>query len=236
VTSTTPPAPPKLRLPASVRPHSYAVAMRMSPKEEKFSGQVDVEVDISEPTSVIWMHAGDNLTIQSVKLFAGVSTRSARVSREQGELVGLAFDEDLPPGSYKVEVRYEGTLPSRDGRGAYRQEERGDWYVFTQFESTDARRAFPCFDEPGFNVRRAGTFGKTIVFACNTDHVDRLVELFHGRGIAARGVHSRQPDPSNQRALADFRSGGAGPREHGDAHAWRGRPRRSDGVPLPPDE
>src|SRR5262249_23684749 len=53
---------------------------------------------------------------------------------------------------WKMSITYEGTLPSHDGKGAYRQEERGDWYIFTQFESTDARRAFPCFDEPGFKA------------------------------------------------------------------------------------
>lgn len=150
--STTTPNPPKLRLPQSVRPHSYAVAMRMSPKEEKFSGHVEVEVEIGEPTSVIWMHAGENLSIQSANVSNVGSTKSARVSRAKEELVALVFDEVLKPGRHTVNVRYDGTLPSHDGRGAYRQEERGDWYVFTQFESTDARRAFPCFDEPGFKT------------------------------------------------------------------------------------
>ena len=54
---------PKLRLPTTVRPQSYAVAMRMSPSEETFTGTVDVDIDIAEATNVVWMHAGDNLKI-----------------------------------------------------------------------------------------------------------------------------------------------------------------------------
>jgi cytosol alanyl aminopeptidase len=144
---------PKLRLPATVRPQSYAVAMRMSPREEKFKGTVDVDIDVAVPTNVVWMHAGENLTIRSATLSGTASAaRNGRPERAHDGLVGIAFDEVLKPGRYKLSLAYDGTLPSRDGRGAYRQEDRGDWYVFTQFESTDARRAFPCFDEPSFKA------------------------------------------------------------------------------------
>lgn len=53
----------------------------------------------------------------------------------------------------------------------------------------------------------AGHYGKTIVFACNIDHVDQLTRLLQSRGIAARGMHSQQEEHWNQRALGDFKTG-----------------------------
>jgi alanyl aminopeptidase len=125
--------------------------MRMSPKEEAFTGHVDVDVDVVEPTDVVWLHAADSITVRSAKLSGAVSA-APTVQRAEGDFLGLILDRALAPGRYRVSLDYEGKLPSREGRGAYRQEERGEHYIFTQFEATDARRAFPCFDEPGFKT------------------------------------------------------------------------------------
>ncbi|HVH44166.1 MAG TPA: M1 family metallopeptidase, partial [Labilithrix sp.] len=169
---------PNLRLPKTVRPEAYAVTMRMSPTDEKIEGEVDVDIDVTEATHVVWIHAGDNLTIRSAKLTGSGPALGARVDRpapepsgapaastapeptgdkhvarpRDNDFIALAFDTELRPGKYKLNLAYDGKLPAREGKGAYRQEEKGDWYIFTQFESTDARRAFPCFDEPGFKT------------------------------------------------------------------------------------
>ena len=49
-------------------------------------------------------------------------------------------------------LAYKGRVDLKDTQGLFRQREGDDWYVFSQFESIFARRAFPCFDEPGFKV------------------------------------------------------------------------------------
>ena len=157
--------PPALRLPDTVRPAAYALTMRMNPAEEKIEGKVSIELTLAEETNVVWIHAGENLTIRSAHLVghgASLAARARRAAKDAApstskaqraeDLVALVFDGVASPGRYQLELVYDGTLPSRDGRGAYRQEERGDFYIFTQFESTDARRAFPCFDEPGFKT------------------------------------------------------------------------------------
>jgi alanyl aminopeptidase len=49
-------------------------------------------------------------------------------------------------------IRYTGEVISKNSSGVFRQQENNDWYLFTQFEPTDARAAFPCFDEPSYKT------------------------------------------------------------------------------------
>ena len=72
-------------------------------------------------------------------------------------------------------------------------------------ELAENRRRNECIVE--HYVQNAGRYGKTIVFACNINHVERLSDLFCRRGIAARPVHSEFVDGWNHGALEDFKRG-----------------------------
>ena len=142
--------PPQLRLPTTTRPRRQAVTLRLAPTQEEFSGATEIAVELRAPTRVIWLHAAQ-LEIHSAELL-GAPSGTVLVVKPVGEFLGLAADRELPAGSFTIRLTFSGKLPTRDARGAYRQQENADWYVFTQFEATDARRAFPCFDEPSFKI------------------------------------------------------------------------------------
>jgi alanyl aminopeptidase len=155
--SPVPPPREDGRLPPTVTPQRYRVALTIDPNQARFSGVGTIEVDVPQPTSVVVIH-GRDMNVSRVVARAGgateiTATATARVASGgmvPEELV-LSFARALPAGPATIEITYDAPF-AIDLSGLYRVEEQGRWYAYTQFESTDARRAFPCFDEPGFKT------------------------------------------------------------------------------------
>ena len=145
------PQPPKLRLPATAAPVSYAVRLTIDPERPDFRGVVDVEVRLSEKTTVLWMHGAD-LDGITASAKVGGETVGARAVSAPEEFLGFAFARPVGPGSLTLHVEYSGKLFEHSTQGVFHQKDGDAWYAFSQFEATDARRGFPCFDEPSYKV------------------------------------------------------------------------------------
>jgi aminopeptidase N len=151
------PAPQKDgRLPPLAAPVKYTATLDIDPSQPRFSGKVQITVEVPEPTTFIVLHARDiNVTraaaVVGESSIAATSTiRLAEGGKFPSELV-LRFERPLPKGQTTLEIVYDAPF-SKDLNGIYRVKEGERYYAFTQFEATDARRAFPCFDEPSFKV------------------------------------------------------------------------------------
>jgi puromycin-sensitive aminopeptidase len=157
------------RLPRTVVPTRYEIRLEPDLKTFTFVGAETVEVVIQEAVTEIMLNAAE-LQIQTVRLqdSRGKTLHGTPVPEETTERVGLRFSESLPPGSYRVSLEFSGVLNDKL-HGFYRstirpagpqslsgQTDGGgagtSVLAVTQFEATEARRAFPCWDEPAFKA------------------------------------------------------------------------------------
>ncbi len=145
------PQPPKLRLPEIVAPVSYKAELTLDPGKDTFDGKIQIKVDVKEASHIVWLD-GSKLTVSSVVYKGSGQTINGTVALEGDDFVGLKFDSPVPVGRGEIDMVYQGNVRTQDSSGVFRMLDNGNKYLYTQFESTDARDAFPCFDEPSYKV------------------------------------------------------------------------------------
>jgi len=146
------------RLPVSVIPDHYAITITPDLAAEKFSGQETIDVDVKEPIDTITFHSVD-LDLHDVVVASGSKLLNPTVTLDApNEMASLKFSQTVPPGKASIRISFNGSLGAQL-RGLYLSKTPARKYAVTQFESIDARRAFPCFDEPAMKA----TFDITLV-------------------------------------------------------------------------
>jgi puromycin-sensitive aminopeptidase len=150
------------RLPRTVVPQRYDLRLEPDLAAGSFQGEVTIAVTIAEPTSEIILNAIELISKRAVLLDdAGDSSPASVTAEEATERWRLRFPSEIAPGAWRLRLAFTGTLNDKL-RGFYRSTYRDadgstKTLAATQFEATDARRAFPCWDEPAFKAVFATT-------------------------------------------------------------------------------
>ncbi|HUR17372.1 MAG TPA: M1 family metallopeptidase [Acidimicrobiales bacterium] len=175
------------RLPRTVSPEHYDLTFTLDVEKSSFAGEERVRVQVHEPTPALVLNAAD-LDILEAELVAADGTVLAGrpvVDREH-EQVTIDLDGTAGAGAHTLHLTFAGRF-SEKLRGIYGSSFAGAdglprALAATQFEPADARRAFPCWDEPDFKA----SFGVTLIFdeqldAISNSEVSDVTELGNGR-------------------------------------------------------
>ena len=147
------------RLPDLARPVNYKLTFAPDFEKNIFSGQETIAIQVMKPTSEIVLNAAQ-IDFLGTSITSGGKTQEAKVSIDKTkQMATLTVDNPIAAGPATIQVHYNGLL-NDELRGFYLgKDEKGRKYAVTQFESTDARRAFPSFDEPAYKA----TFDITVI-------------------------------------------------------------------------
>lgn len=162
----------KVLLPSHLIPERYRLTVKPYLGDFTFEGEEIIYLELQKPANVITLHAKE-LKVWGVEFkvsqphpssakaaankqgYAGqanVKFQSKKIQYDtKAETVTFVFDKKLPKGKGELSLKFKGILNDQM-RGFYRSrymhEGEEKHLATTQFEATDARRAFPCFDEP----------------------------------------------------------------------------------------
>ena len=145
---------PRGRLSDAATPTSYRIDTLFDPAQDGFSGHVAIDINLRQPSAYIDLH-GRNLTVSSIvarRTDGGGDrwTGNWHLLDDTG-VARIVFPKPLPAGKLTLELDYTGKYQSNSS-GLFHTKVGDDWYGWSQFESIDARAAFPSFDEPGFKT------------------------------------------------------------------------------------
>ena len=139
------------RLPGSVTPVHYQITLAPVFADNTFRGEETIDVQVAAPTASITLNAAE-IDFQEATVTSGGKTQAAQVAADpKSEMATLTVADALAAGPASIHLRFTGTLNDKL-RGFYLSKTKRRKYAATQFEATDARRAFPCFDEPAMKA------------------------------------------------------------------------------------
>ncbi len=145
------------KLPKHIVPQEYAIRIVPDLKKLTFSGSETIKLDVRKPARELVFNAAD-IAIATASFDGKAVAKSAISFNSKEELVTVVLPSEATTGRHTLALTFSGKI-NQQGQGLYYapyvEQGTGAKKVMlgTQFEATDARRMFPCWDEPSFRAR-----------------------------------------------------------------------------------
>ena len=145
------------KLPKQIVPTDYAIRIVPNIDQRTFTGTETVKLDVRAPVHEIVLNALE-IGVVSAAIDDKALPKSATKIDQQNELLKIALPSELSAGHHTLTLSFSGKI-NQQGQGLfyapYQEQGTGAKKIVlgTQFEATDARRLFPCWDEPAFRAR-----------------------------------------------------------------------------------
>ena len=180
------------QLPLTAFPDHYDIHLTPDFATDTFQGEVAIGIRLTQPSGSVTLNAAELEFLDTTITAAGTS-QTASVTLDAGaETAILTVPTPMPAGAATITIKYTGILNNRL-RGFYITRANNRQYAVTQMEATDARRAFPCFDEPAMKA--------TFSISATIDVRDTAIS--NGRIVSdtpgpAAGTHTVRFSPSQK--------------------------------------
>jgi tricorn protease interacting factor F2/3 len=167
-----------------INPINYKIHLEPDLQTFKFSGAADISIDAESPTREIALNALE-LEILSCQVVAEGESKSCRfVLDPKKEVVKVSLPDDMS-GNIILRIEYKGEINNKMAgfyRSTYLSDGQEKFAAVTQFEESDARRAFPCFDHP----EKKATFDIEMVVS------EDLVAISNGPVLEEKSLEERR--------------------------------------------
>ena len=156
----------------SPTPTHYSLELNPDLEAGTFCGRAQISVWCDEPTSQLELDAAD-LKIQSCHvLTVSKNLKAEAIVHDSKEVLAVCVSEEISEGCI-IDIEYTGTLNDRllgFYRSSFTHNSKTEYLATTQFEAADARRAFPCWDEPNYKA----TFDVVLVAPPGTTAISNM--------------------------------------------------------------
>ncbi|KAI4207325.1 MAG: hypothetical protein LQ348_000599 [Seirophora lacunosa] len=169
-------------LPTNVKPLHYDLTLEPNFEKFTYEGKVVIDLDVKEETRSISLNSLE-IDIHSTQILVGSNefTSSPTITyNKDAQVTTITFDKSIPAGSQaQLTHTFTGQLNDKMAgfyRSSYKHNGTTKYLATTQMEPTDARRAFPCFDEPALKAEYTITLIADKHHTClsNMDHVSEV--------------------------------------------------------------